>query len=257
MPEMEKSNYEEVLSHFMNTDALILGEEHNDTMGHSEKYQLIQYLWKERTFCISMEMFETDQQFLLNEYMLGLMDETTFKENLRLWSNYEKDYKPIIEFAKENNIYVMASNAPRRYVRLVSKFGIKKLFSLPFGALQYLPPLNSLDEFSDSAYNKKFINLMGGMEGTHSTQIENFLQAQNLWDATMAYSIKNYFQRSKVPVIHINGRFHSDEKMGIYSRLQKYGLKVKSITYIPIKAGTQIQLQNYKQIADFVVFTQN
>jgi uncharacterized iron-regulated protein len=62
---------------------------------------------------------------------------------------------------------------------------------------------------------------MGGMQ---------MYQAQNLWDATMGWSIGRFFKKHKdYKILQINGGFHSEEKLGVAAQLKKYAYKAKVI----------------------------
>jgi uncharacterized iron-regulated protein len=136
-----------------------------------------------------MEMFETDNQLVLTEYMQGRIDETRFTKDLRLWNNY-KDYRPMIEYAKQNKIPVIAANPPRRYVNLVSRRGMKLLDSLSKDAKKYLPPL-PYDTLM-GRYREKFFEIMKGSPGGGSP---NIYYSQSLWDAGMGYSIYRFLKK--------------------------------------------------------------
>jgi uncharacterized iron-regulated protein len=47
-------------------------------------------------------------------------------EITQLWSNYQTDYRPLVDFAKENLRFI-ATNIPRRYASMINKMGIKAL----------------------------------------------------------------------------------------------------------------------------------
>jgi uncharacterized iron-regulated protein len=89
-------------------DVLFFGEEHNDSAGHYLENKIFRALHAQYAdkVVLSMEMFETDGQLVLNEYLGGTIDETRFSRDIRLWSNY-KDYRPMIEYAKQNKIPVI------------------------------------------------------------------------------------------------------------------------------------------------------
>ncbi len=70
-----------------------------------------------------MEMFERDVQIVLDEYLKNYISESHFISSSRAWGNYKTDYRPLVEFAKQNKIDVVAANAPRRYVNMVSRLG--------------------------------------------------------------------------------------------------------------------------------------
>ncbi|HEV8272981.1 MAG TPA: ChaN family lipoprotein, partial [Chitinophagaceae bacterium] len=112
---------DKIVTDMSNADVLFFGEEHNDSAGHYLENKIFRALHAQYAdkVVLSMEMFETDGQLVLNEYLAGTIDETRFSRDIRLWSNY-KDYRPMIEYAKQNKIPVIAANPPRRYVNLVS-----------------------------------------------------------------------------------------------------------------------------------------
>ena len=49
---------------------------------------------------LSLEMFEADNQFVLNEYLAGRITEEEFLAKSRPWPRYKTDYRQLVEFAK-------------------------------------------------------------------------------------------------------------------------------------------------------------
>jgi uncharacterized iron-regulated protein len=171
-----------------------------------------------------MEMFETDIQGILDEYLQGLIRENIFITDSRAWKNY-KDYRPLVEFARENKIPVIAANAPKRYTNMVTRMGLESLEKLSPAAKNLLPPLPI--DTATGRYYEKFIETMGG----HVSNLKIY-QSQNLWDATMAYSIARYLQANKgKQVLQLNGWFHSGEKLGAVAQFtKKYGKGIPATT---------------------------
>src|SRR5687768_14416970 len=123
-------------------NVIFFGEEHNDSAGHfleKEIFAELQQLYGDK-LALSMEMFETDCQLVVNEWLAGHISDDRFVKESRAWSNY-KDYKPVVDIAKQNKLDVIAANPPRRYVNMVSRKGMKSLDSLPPASKRYLPPL--------------------------------------------------------------------------------------------------------------------
>lgn len=122
---------EQIVIAMADADVLFFGEEHNDSAGHYLEATIFKALHSVygNTISLSLEMFETDGQLVLNEYLAGLIDESRMSKDLRLWSNY-RDYRPMIEFAKANQLKVVAANPPRRYVTMVSRKGMASLDAL-------------------------------------------------------------------------------------------------------------------------------
>ena len=215
---------DKIIADCSKANVIFFGEEHNDSIGHYLEVEIFKALHKQYgdKIALSLEMFETDGQLGLNEYLAGQIDESRFSKDVRLWSNY-KDYRPMIEYAKQNSIPVIAANPPRRYVSMVSKRGMKSLDSLSKEAKKFLPPL-PYDTLS-GRYREKFMEIMKGSPGSGSP---NIYYSQNLWDAGMSYSIyKNWRKNKDVKIFHCVGRFHCDEKLGTLAQLQKRKPKLK------------------------------
>jgi uncharacterized iron-regulated protein len=121
-------------------NVLFFGEEHNDSAGHYMEHIIFEALHKKygSNISLSLEMFETDNQVALNDYLDGFIPEDRFSKDVRLWSNY-KDYRPMIEYAKKNKLEVIAANPPRRYVSMVSRRGRRSLDSLSKDSKSFLP----------------------------------------------------------------------------------------------------------------------
>jgi uncharacterized iron-regulated protein len=215
---------DDIINNTNQVDVLFLGEEHNDSTCHVLESVLfdkmaIKYPGK---VALSMEMFETDCQNVLNEYLNGLIREKNFITEARAWRNY-KDYRPLIELAKAQHIPVIAANAPARYVNMVNRMGLNSLQSLDATGKVWLPPLPI--DTATGTYYEKFLQIMGGHVGAMGG-IQMY-QAQNLWDATMGWSIGRFFKKHKgYKIFQVNGGFHSEEKLGATEQVKKYAPKV-------------------------------
>jgi len=207
-----------------NADVLFFGEEHNDSTGHYLEHALFEKLSQKYPdkIALSMEMFETDCQNILDEYLAGFIREKNFTTEGRAWKNY-KDYRPMIEWAKANKIPVIAANAPNRYVNMTTRLGLGSLAQLNAISRSYLPPLPV--DTASGEYFDKFIAIMGGHSAMGNMQM---FQAQNLWDATMGWSISRFAKSHKgYKIFQVNGSFHSEGKLGAAAQLKKYAQKMR------------------------------
>jgi len=186
------------------------------------------YEVKSDNLVLAAEMFETDNQLLLNEYIDSLISTSSFEAQARLWPNYKTDYKPLVEFAKKNQLKFVAANVPRQYASLVNSKGFEGLEELSDEGKKLIPPL-PIDYDPELECYKSMME-MAGM-GSHVT--ENFPKAQAIKDATMAYSILKYWSSGKL-VIHYNGAYHSDnfESINWYLKKQNPDLKIVTITTV-------------------------
>lgn len=236
-------------------NVLFFGEEHNDSAGHYMEAEIFKALHKlyGDDVVLSMEMFETDCQLVLNEYLSGFISEDRFTKEGRAWNNY-KDYKPAVEYAKQNKLYVIAANPPRRYVNMVSRKGMKSLDSLPKSSKRFLPPLPY--DTATGKYREKFMGFMsGGSPGTGNPRI---FYSQSLWDAGMAYSIYSYWKKNKSKkIFHMVGRFHSDEKLGTATQLQNRSskLKILNISSFSDASFENPEWEKFSQLGDYIIMT--
>jgi uncharacterized iron-regulated protein len=235
-------------------DVLFLGENHDDALAHKAELALFMQVFtafgKDRPVVLSLEMFERDEQTVLDEYLKGIIPEKQFLACARPWDNYMTDYRPMVEFAREHGIPVMAANAPRRYVSVVAKQGRGVLDGLSAQGKSWIAPLPY--PAASAAYAAKFNALMGGAHG--GGMGGNLLDSQVLWDATMADSIVQALKaRPGALVVQVNGRFHSEGKLGTAEQVLGYrpGTKAVVVGLVPGDGFT-------KELAgsgDFVVVT--
>lgn len=252
------SSLEKIIDSLNDADVVFLGEEHNDAVTHYLQNQIFQQAFNKyhssRPVALSMEMFERDVQIVLDEYLKNLISENHFLLSSRPWNNYKTDYRPLVEFAKQNSVSVIAANAPRRYVNMVSRGGRDSLNQLSPTAKNWLAPLPYGEPSKN--YADKFKALMGAMPEA-SAGLDKILASQSLWDATMAYSISEFLKRNKnTLVVHLNGGFHTESRLGTVEHLLRYNPKARVlvVTFKPSEKLDEFGKAN-ENIGDFVVLT--
>ncbi len=240
------------------SDVIFLGEQHDDIVGHKLQFEIFKQLVEKnvgkRKVILSLEMFERDVQIVLDEYLSGQITEKQFLASSRPWGNYQTDYRPLVELAKENNLKVVAANAPRRYVNMVSRLGRESLDKLSDQAKQWIAPLPYPDP--SEKYSRKFNALMGGSPEALSNA-NPILYSQALWDATMANSIAKALDENKgALVVHLNGGFHTESRLGTFEQLIKYRPKTKGIV-VTMRYETEFKTfkPEMKDIGDYIVLT--
>lgn len=244
---------EELVKNIKTADVVVFGEEHNDPTGHFLEAQLFAKMIQ--TYpgtSLSLEMFSTDVQPIINEYLAGLISDKNFQKEARVWSNYS-DYKPLIELAKEKKTEVIGANAATRYSNVVSMSGLNRLNDFPAVSKTFLPPLPI--DTATGRYHEKFIETLGG----HDMGSMKIYQTQNLWDATMAWSIaKQAKLKPKNKILQMNGRFHSDEQIGTIAQLKKYApsLAVTNISCFPSDDFKNQDWKKYSNLGDYIILTQ-
>ena len=221
--ELKKSSYERLMKESRRADVVFFGEQHNNPIVHWLEYELLGDISETLRPTLGMEMFEIDQQQAVDDFLSGRTDEETFEKSTRLWNNYKTDYKPLLLKAKKKNLSVIATNVPRVYARLVSKGGQEALDTLPPEVKKRLAPLPYKIDTASEGYT--MMRKMAS-ESAHGMAADNFIAAQALKDATMAYTIVQNLEKGK-PFIHYNGAFHSDRHEGIVYYLRKYKPELK------------------------------
>ena len=134
---------------------------------------------------------------------------------------------------------VIAANAPARYVSRVSASGPTRSARSRGPAKSWLPPLPFPP--ASRGYAAKFNSswARGGAApqptpaptaGVQHAADRNgarrrchLLDAQNLRDASMAHASPNISKRgADALVVHVNGKFHSEERLGVAEQLKHY-----------------------------------
>lgn len=251
---------------------LFIGEEHDDSLAHLVQSELLTRSFfhhrssdRARQVTLSLEMFERDVQYIVDEYLQGFITEQHFLASSRPWPNYARDYRPLVEFAKAHGMEVLAANAPRRYVNLVAREGAHALARLSESALQSLPPIPYAR--ASLAYQAKWNRMMqqaapSGTTSTHADPGESassrMLEAQSLWDASMAHSIARHLgERPDALVIHLAGSFHVVEKTGIPEHLQQLAPAAASLVVAIERSEPDVRFDSEKHggLGDFVILT--
>jgi uncharacterized iron-regulated protein len=188
-----------------------------------------------------MEQFERDVQPVVDDYMAGRIGEENLRSRGRAWSNYAESYRPLVEYAKEHELHVIAAEAPTRVVRCVGQEGAEFLTHL--GPEQRRWAAAEL-HLGDSAYRDKFMRFLaedgahgqggaaneaaGPGAGPSAAALRSFA-AQVTRDDTMAESIFLHLQKNPgTKVVHLTGAFHVEGFMGTVERLKLRapGLKI-------------------------------
>jgi len=223
---------------------------HDNPISHWLELQVSKSLYEVvgEKLVLGAEMFEADNQLIMDEYLQGLIKTNHFEENVRLWNNYSTDYKPLVEFAVEKNLNFVATNIPRRYANMVARGGFESLDQLSDEAKSYIAPL-PLTYFPEADCYKQMMGMTGMPGKMHA---DNLPKAQASKDATMAYFIFQN-QVSDGIFLHFNGRYHSDSHESIILYLNEYAPESKVMTISTSLNGNMAIPEEDKGIADFII----
>lgn len=250
---------DQILKAIGESDVVFIGEQHDDAVGHALQAEIfrraVAQFGTARRVGLSLEMFERDVQIVINEYLGGQITEAHFMSSSRPWPNYKTDYRPLVELAKEKRLNVIAANAPRRYINMVSRNGRDALNSLTKAAKEWIAPLPYAEP--SEKYASKFKALMGPSPEAQMG-IDKILASQSLWDATMANSVAKYLKSNKGSlVVHLNGAFHTESRLGTVEHLLKYRPRAK-VVVVTMRYEDDFKTfdkTKHTDIGDFVILT--
>jgi uncharacterized iron-regulated protein len=245
--------YQKMIETISSADVVFFGELHDNPIAHWLEYEVTSDLFKiaPERLIMGAEMFEADNQLLLNEYLSSAYEADKFEAEVKLWKNYKTDYKPLIEFARKNSLPFIATNIPRRYASIVSRKGLEALDSLSAQAKEYIAPLPVYYDPEVKCY-KDMLD-MPGIQGMGGKPNENLPKAQAVKDATMAHFILKNLEPGKL-FIHFNGSYHSENYLGIiyYLKLYRPDIRVATIATV-LQPDIETLLPENNAVADFIV----
>lgn len=242
----KKVAYKKMLKSALETEVVLFGEYHNNAISHWLELELTKDMAAQKKIVMGAEMFEADNQKAVNRYLADSITQKKLDSTARLWPNYSTDYKPLLDFAKEQKIKFVATNIPRRYASMVSKKGFEVLETLTAEEKSWMAPL----PMPYDAQLPGYVEMMK-MMGEHTSP--NMPKAQATKDATMGYFIVQNIEPNSV-FIHYNGTYHSDNFDGInwYLKTYKPGVKIMTIATVEQKDLGQLELEHHNK-ADFIL----
>ncbi len=241
-------SYEQFLDFSQQNNLIFFGEQHDNAIAHWLQLELIRDFSADssKSLIVGMEMFEADQQILIDEYFEGQISQNSFESEARLWDNYKTDYKPILEFTKQNGISLIATNIPRRYASSVYYSGLSALDSLSNLAKEWIAPLPVEVDTTLQSY-QAMSQMAGGHGGT------NLIYSQAIKDATMAHFILSNLNENN-RMVHLNGSYHSNDYEGIVWYIQQANEDLNILTINTITAEDIENIESDKfQSADITL----
>jgi uncharacterized iron-regulated protein len=229
------ATYQQLEQAIRSADVILFGELHNNPICHWLQLQVTYSLHEARPQALVMgaEMFEADNQLVLQEYLQGMITEQALKQEAKVWNNYDTDYAPLLNYARKHQIPFIATNIPRRYASMVSRQGLAHLETLPQEARNYIAELPIALDLELPSY-KNMLGMVQGHGHGGGMKPENFAAAQAIKDATMAHFILKNWSEGK-QFLHFHGTYHSNNDEGIAWYLKKKAPSLKIITIASVE----------------------
>jgi len=252
----QPADYDQMLTQLVQADVVLFGEQHNDPIAHWLELQVAKDLAQAKgpgKLVLGLEMFERDVQPLVASYAAGTLADSAFERQSRPWPNYATDYRPLLQFARNQHIAVVGTNAPRRYAQQVARGSLTALDALPANEKSYLAPLPLKVDFELPGY-KKMADMFGDATAHGGGGGRTIIQAQALKDATMAYTIRRSLGPGQT-LLHLNGAYHSDNHDGIVAYLRADGKKPLRVQTLSVVTQSQLQQLDptNMNVADYLI----
>jgi uncharacterized iron-regulated protein len=232
-----------------------VGETHTSLADHLLQLRIIEALHRKNPkIAIGMEMFPASSQAALDRYTLSGedVDERTFLKESDYYNVWRFDYRyfrDIFNFARKNSLPVIGLNLDRQITSEVFRTGGTD--TLDKEVQESLPTDRNLDM---PGYGER-LSFMHSvhMQGSHGTgAVSGFIQAQGLWDETMAENIAAFLtDHPEYRMVVLAGSQHTRKDSGIPPRVLRR-LPVKQATVLNItKASAPDKLA---EVADYYFF---
>ncbi len=229
-------------------EIILFGELHDNPIAHWMQLKTSQKMHKKHAVSLGAEMLEANNQQQVNDYLSGKISQQVLDSTASLWVNYKTDYKPLVDYAKENELAFIATNVPRKFASQVYRNGLESLeVELTEEERAWIAPL-------PIAYDPELPNYKSMLTMMSDHANPNFPKAQAIKDATMAHFIYEEFQSNKNQFIHFNGDYHSKNFEGIYWYLKRKNENLKIITISTVEQSDVHKLEDeFKGQADFIL----
>ena len=221
---------EQLANQVSDRQVVFVGEIHDRYDHHLNQLEIIRLLHQRHDrLAIGLEFFQQPFQAVLDDYIAGNIDENTMLRETEYFDRWRFDYRlyqPILQYAREHRIPLLALNIEREITDVVKKSGIDGLSD---EEKQRIP--EDID-FSDEDYRARLEQIF-----------------QLLWDESMAETAANWLrQNPEGHMVILAGAGHVIYGSGIPNRLVRR-LPVKIATVINTDAGLGLDPAQ----ADFVI----
>ncbi len=256
------SSLAQILPALAKANVVYLGETHDSLEDHQNQLKIIRELYQGNPkIAIALEMFQRPYQGVINQYLAGKISE----QELVAQSEYEKRwgfpwqyYAPILRFAQDKQLSVLALNTPSDITRKVAREGLNSL--TPSQRAQ-IPPLSAIRTDNEQYRQLALAAFQHHQAAGHgnSADASRFFEAQVLWDETMAESIAKFIRANPdYQVVVLAGQGHIIYGYGIPSRVARR-LQDKQVIQrsVLLSLPPAISSTADKAIADFIFPHQN
>ena len=227
---------------------VLVGETHTRFDHHLHQLAILRGLHqRDPNIALGVEWFQLPAQPHLDDFVAGRISEAEMLERTGYFDRWRFDYRlyrPVILYAKENGIPIVALNAPVELTNRISAVGIGGLTPEEKGTV---PDIDR----SNSAYAEHLQQFFAQHPGGEKRSFDRFLDVQLTWDETMADSAARYLRDNPGRrMVVMAGSGHIANRWGIPDRLQRR-LPDARIATVVFADGKEVN----ERLADYLVFS--
>ena len=227
---------------------VLVGETHTRYDHHLVQLEILRHLHEASpNLALGVEWFQQPYQQHLDDYIAGTISDSEMlhlTEYFSRWRYNYRLYQPIMQFARENKIPVIALNAPRELIKALAS---KDFDDLPEELKAQLP---SSYDWSDKDYEQR-IREVFELHPEYNGEFENFLRSQLTWDESMAERAVLYLEENPDSnMLILAGSGHISHGSGIPNRIKRrIDADIRTVLV------TDDHLPVSQDIADFLVIS--
>ncbi len=211
---------EDIIPELADKQVVLVGETHDRYDHHLIQLEIIRRLHALKPrLAIGMEAFQQPFQGVLDGYVEGELDVQELLRGTEYYHRWKFDfrhYAPILAYAREHGLPVVALNLPVELTEKVGRLGIDGLSEPERGQLP------AAIDHSDTAYAERLRTIYDRHPDTQGRGFEGFLEVQLLWDEGMAERAAEYLEsHPDHTMVLLAGSGHLAYGSGIPQRLQR------------------------------------
>lgn len=244
----QTQNFNDMLDDITRSKVVFIGEHHTSFSSHLNQLKIIKEMYKKnKKTAIAMEMFQKPYQKHLDDFIAGTITEKEMIQKTEYFDRWKYDYelyRPILLFAKEKNLPIIAMNIDRKITKQVVNGGLDSLSEQQRAQIP-----NSIN-FRDTKYKQQLKMIFSMHKSKDFKSFDEFYHAQLVWDESMAQNVVDFMKMNpKHSVAVLAGNGHIMYGYGIPSRMERRGVSDYTIA-LNMKNPTP-------GIADFILYPSN
>lgn len=237
-----------ILQQELDARVILVGETHTRFDHHQVQLETLKFFHeKDMEIALGVEWFQQPFQQHLDDFIAGRISE---KEMLNMtgyfdrWRYDYRLYRPILQYAKEHGIPVIALNSSRELNKALSEHGFDDLPE------EFKAQLPESYDWSDEAYKERLSKVFKSHPDYPGT-FDDFLRIQLTWDESMAERAVDYLEvNPSSRMLVLAGAGHIQFGSGIPNRIKRR-LSGKVVSILASGSDTTIS----PDMADYLVFT--